>query len=67
MFKTAVKQDCFGNHLLSSLSHEELGRLHPAVQHTTLSLGQVIYESGGYLDYVLLSCNLCRVMSLYDA
>jgi CRP-like cAMP-binding protein len=64
MFNTAGRHDCLGNHLFRSLSAEELARLRPSMQHTTLALGQVIYESGGYLDYVYFPTT-CVVSCLY--
>jgi CRP-like cAMP-binding protein len=64
MFNAIGRHDCLGNHLLRSLTPEELARLRPGMQLTTLSLGQVIYESGGYLDYVYFPTN-CVVSCLY--
>jgi CRP-like cAMP-binding protein len=42
----------FVNHLLAALPGEDYRRLSSDLQHVTFSLGQVIYESGGRLDYV---------------
>jgi CRP-like cAMP-binding protein len=64
MFRTAERQDCLGNHLLRYLSAEELARLCQGVQHTTLTLGKVIYESGSFLDYVYFPTT-CVVSCLY--
>jgi CRP-like cAMP-binding protein len=64
MSRTVGRQDCFGNLLLKSLSAEEIARLCQGVRHTTLRLGQVIYESGGLLDYVYFPTT-CVVSSLY--
>jgi CRP-like cAMP-binding protein len=64
MFRTAGRHDCLGNHLLRSLSADELARLCPRAQQTTLTLGQVIYESGGSLDYVYFPTT-CVVSCLY--
>jgi CRP-like cAMP-binding protein len=64
MFSTTGRHDCLGNDLLKSLTPEELARLRPGVQLTTLLLGQVIYESGGYLDYVYFPTT-CVVSCLY--
>jgi CRP-like cAMP-binding protein len=50
MFKITGTQAPIENQLLSSLSSEDRGRLRPTVQH--LALGEVVYESGGRLDYV---------------
>jgi CRP-like cAMP-binding protein len=41
-----------GNRLLSALPSEEYRRLIPDLQPVTLSLGQVVYDSGGHLDYI---------------
>lgn len=40
------------NHLLAVLPDEDYQRLHPHLERVSFSLGQVIYESGGHLDYV---------------
>ncbi len=52
------------NHILSSISAEESARLRPSMQHTTLSLGQVIYEAGARLDYLYFPTT-CVVSWLY--
>jgi len=41
-----------GNHLLDTLPHEDAQRLYPRLERITISLGQVIYESQAYLEYV---------------
>jgi CRP-like cAMP-binding protein len=41
----------FVNYLLADLPGEDCRRLRSDLEHVTFSLGQVIYESGGYLDY----------------
>jgi CRP-like cAMP-binding protein len=41
-----------GNRLLAALPAAELERLRPQLQPVTFSLGQVVYEFGGQLDYV---------------
>jgi CRP-like cAMP-binding protein len=64
MFRTEGRNGCLGNNLLKSLTAEELARLRPGMQHTTLTLGQVVYESGGYLDYVYFPTT-CVVSCLY--
>ena len=68
MFRTAGRHDCLGNHLLRSFSADELARLYPRAQHTTLSLGEVIYESGGSLDYVYfpISCVVSCLYTMHD-
>ena len=40
------------NHLLSALSPQEFGRLLPYLELVEMSLGDVLYESGGRLQYV---------------
>jgi CRP-like cAMP-binding protein len=40
------------NHLLAALPADELARLKPDLEPVSLSLGQVIYESGEKLEYV---------------
>ena len=42
------------NRLLAALPDEELERLVPTFQHASFSLGDVLYEFGGRLDYVYL-------------
>jgi CRP-like cAMP-binding protein len=44
-------KDPFVNYLLADLPGEDYRRLRSDLEHVTFSLGQVIYESGGYLDY----------------
>lgn len=44
--------DPLENHLLGALTDEDYRRLLPDLQQVSLSLGQVIYESGERLDYV---------------
>jgi len=40
------------NHLLAALADEDYRRIGPGLQPVTFSLGQVLYESSGLLDYV---------------
>jgi CRP-like cAMP-binding protein len=40
------------NRLLAGLPHEEFERLQPSLQQTAFSLGDVLYEFGGRLNYV---------------
>ena len=40
------------NRLLAALPHEEYGLLRPSLQQVSFSLGEVVYEFGGHLDYV---------------
>jgi hypothetical protein len=39
------------SHLLAALPDEDFERLRPDLEHLTLALGRVVYESGGRLDY----------------
>ena len=64
MFRVARKQDFLENHLLKLLPAEECVRLHASVQHTPLTLGQVLYEPGGLLDHVYFPTT-CVVSCLY--
>ncbi len=40
------------NHLLAGLPDEEIARITPHLEHVSLKLGKVLYESGDRLDYV---------------
>ena len=40
------------NRLLAALPRDEYQRLVPDLQPVTFSLGEVVYESGGHLDYI---------------
>jgi CRP-like cAMP-binding protein len=40
------------NRLLAALPADEYERLHPRLQDVSFSLGEVVYEFGGHLDYV---------------
>jgi CRP-like cAMP-binding protein len=44
--------DPLENHLLAALSPHEFARLLPRMQTVSLSLGQIIYESGEQMEYV---------------
>lgn len=48
----AAKADAIQNHLLAGITPDELARLLPGLQPVSLSLGQVLYESGEKMDYV---------------
>lgn len=48
----ATKDKHIHNHLLSSLPFEELNRVSPHLELITLTLGEVLYESGQQLNYV---------------
>ena len=52
MFNATTVQHPIGNCLLRLLSRDEHIRLGPSMQPTTLTLGRVLYESGGRLDHV---------------
>lgn len=41
-----------GNHLLARLPQEEYERLVPHLEHVSFALGEVVYESGGQMDYI---------------
>ena len=40
------------NRLLAALPLDDFERLLPQLQHVSFSLGEVVYEFGGHLDYV---------------
>jgi CRP-like cAMP-binding protein len=44
--------DKVANRLLATLPVEEYERLHPHLEQVSFALGEVVYESGGLLDYV---------------
>ena len=50
--------------LLSALPEEEYERLFPSLQHVAFSLGEVLYESGGHIEYVYFPTT-CVVSLLY--
>ncbi len=45
-------KEVFGNHLLASLPPESYERLRPHLEPISFTLGEVIYESGGHMQYV---------------
>jgi hypothetical protein len=45
------------NRLLASLPADEYERLRPACSRSLFSLGEVVYEFGGHLDYVYFPTN----------
>ena len=49
LLKTSAQLE---NRLLAALTPEEFERLLPGFQEVSFSLGQVVYEFGGHLDYV---------------
>jgi hypothetical protein len=52
MSATISRDEARQNHLLAEVTMEELARLLPNLQLVSLSLGQVIYESGEKMDHV---------------
>lgn len=52
MSGSAELQRSSGNRLLSALPAEEYHRLIPNLQPITFYLGEVLYDSGGHLDYI---------------
>jgi CRP-like cAMP-binding protein len=56
------------NRILESLSPEERIRLTPELKEEDLSLGDVVYESGGSLDYVCFptSCIVSLIYTMED-
>ncbi len=52
------------NHLLDALLSSEYDRLFPNLELVKMPLGQVLYESGGYLDYVYFPTT-CIISLLY--
>jgi CRP-like cAMP-binding protein len=53
----ATLNEPVGNRLLGALPAEEYERLHPHLQPVEFSLGEVVYEFGGQLDYVFFPTN----------
>lgn len=45
-------QDSCGNRLLATLPDEEYKRLLPNLEFISFALGEVIYQSGGHIDYI---------------
>ena len=54
------------NRLLAALPHDEYGRLLPSLQQISFSLGEVVYEFAGHLEYVFFPNYLNRVFTLHD-
>lgn len=52
MPKTKHTDDALMNHLLAALPADEFARLKPSLEPVSLTLGEVIYESGEQLEYV---------------
>jgi hypothetical protein len=45
------------NRLLAALPADEYGRVRPQLQEVEFSLGEVVYEFGGHLEYVFFPTN----------
>ena len=53
LMSVSIRSDApIENRLLAALPGAEYERLHPQLQPVTFSLGEVVYEFGGQLDYV---------------
>ncbi|HEY4046185.1 MAG TPA: Crp/Fnr family transcriptional regulator [Acidobacteriaceae bacterium] len=52
MFGATETQSSTENHLLGFFSSEELARLRPSMQQASFSLGDVLHEAGGRVDYL---------------
>ena len=52
MSVTAKRNGSVENRLLAALPPDEYERLRPRLQTVSFSLGEVVYEFGGQLDYV---------------
>lgn len=57
-------QDSCGNRLLAMLPAEEYQRLLPSLEPVSFYLGEVIYQSGGHIDYIYFLTD-CIVSLLY--
>lgn len=57
-------QDSCGNRLLAALLPEEYERLLPNLEPVSLELGEIIYQSGGRLNYIYFPTD-CIVSLLY--
>jgi len=62
----AQNQDSCGNRLLSLLPAEEYNRLRPNLDPVSFDLGEVIYQSGGQIDYIyfLTTCIVSLVYTI---
>jgi CRP-like cAMP-binding protein len=52
MSQSAKPGGPFENHIIGALSVDDYESLLPNLHHVTFSLGQLVYESGGHLDYI---------------
>ena len=57
MSTIAIPNEPIENRLLAALPADEYGRLHPFLHPVEFSLGEVVYEFGGQLDYVFFPTN----------
>ncbi|HSF22697.1 MAG TPA: Crp/Fnr family transcriptional regulator [Blastocatellia bacterium] len=64
MSASAALSRSVGNRLLAALPREDYERLLPQLQAVQVALGEVIYESGGRLDYIYFPTT-CVVSLLY--
>ncbi len=49
---SAAPHNPLGNRLLAALPGEDYQRLLPHLHPVSFSLGEVVYESGGHMDYI---------------
>lgn len=57
-------QDSCGNRLLAMLPAEEYKRLLPNLEQVSFDLGEIIYQSGGHIDYIYFPTD-CIVSLVY--
>jgi CRP-like cAMP-binding protein len=57
MRATSDRLDPTKNRLLASLPREEYERILPRLGHVSFKLGEVVYESGGQMDYIYFPTN----------
>ena len=60
----AQSQNSCGNRLLALLPPEEYNRLSPNLEPVSFDLGEVIYQSGGHIDYIYFLTD-CIVSLVY--
>ena len=63
---TAVLSEPVENRLLAALPPDEYERLRPNLRPVSFSLGEVVYEFGGQLDYVFFPDKLNRLSALHN-
>lgn len=59
-----LPQDSCGNRILATLTAEEYDRLLPNLESVSFELGEIIYQSGGHIDYIYFLTD-CIVSLLY--